>query len=391
MKINIPSHLSDDDLIAEARLLARTERHATAQLVAHIAELEARRIHLAAGFPSLFAYCREVLQLSEQSTYNRTQAAHAARSYPVILDMLSEASLTLATVRLLAPHLTAENHEELLKSAAHKSKREVEVLMARHFPQPSVADSVRKVRSSATCADALPPEAAQSLGAPPAAVDSGSRTSSSAVPADGSSSSTVAIPLSGPVTNLGAAGVAVPPVPSANVRRQAIRPLAEDRYEIRFTAPESTCEKLKLAQDMLRHAVPSGDLATVIDRALTALIEDIARKKCGATERPRTNPELEGAASAGAVSTTASRHIPADVRRAVWARDAARCGFLSADGRRCGTRAFLEFHHVEPFAAGGPPTSENIQLRCRAHNAYEAQLYFDPAGLAVATTCPGAG
>jgi hypothetical protein len=70
----------------------------------------------------------------------------------------------------------------------------------------------------------------------------------------------------------------------------------------------------------------------------------------------------------------------------VWVRDAARCGFVSADGRRCDTRAFLEFHHVEPFAAGGAPTSENIQLRCRAHNAYEAQLYFDPASLHGGTT-----
>jgi len=68
-----------------------------------------------------------------------------------------------------------------------------------------------------------------------------------------------------------------------------------------------------------------------------------------------------------------------------------RCAFASAAGKRCGTSAFIEFHHVEPFAAGGPPTSENIQLRCRAHNSYEAQLYFDPAGLADATTCPGAG
>ena len=397
MKINIPSHLSDDDLIAEARLLARTERQATAQLVAHIAELEARRIHLAAGFPSLFAYCREVLQLSEQSTYNRTQAAHAARSYPVILDMLCDASLTLAAVRLLAPHLTPENHQDLLKSAAHRSKREVEVLVARHFPQPDVADSVRKVRSSATCAGALPPEAAQSLVARPVAVDSGSLTSSSAVPADGSSSSTPAIPMSGPATNLGAADVAVPPVPSANVRRQAIRPLAEDRYEIRFTAPESTCEKLRLAQDMLRHAVPSGDIAVVIDRALTVLLDELARKKFAATTGARDGvggpdlPAESGQHSAGCDGGSATRYIPAAVRRTVWLRDGGRCAFVSADGRRCGTRAFLEFHHVEPFAAGGPPTSENIQLRCRAHNSYEAQLYFDPAGLADATTCPGAG
>ena len=38
--------------------------------------------------------------------------------------------------------------------------------------------------------------------------------------------------------------------------------------------------------------------------------------------------------------------------------------------------AFLEYHHRQPFAAGGKATVENIELRCRAHNAYEAQLFF---------------
>src|SRR5436309_9484270 len=106
MKIEIPSRLSDLELIAEAKRLSRCEREATTQLVAHLAELDARRLYLAAGFPSLFMYCREVLELSEQSTYNRIEAARAARTFPAILDMLSEATVTLATVRLLAPHLT---------------------------------------------------------------------------------------------------------------------------------------------------------------------------------------------------------------------------------------------------------------------------------------------
>jgi hypothetical protein len=42
----------------------------------------------------------------------------------------------------------------------------------------------------------------------------------------------------------------------------------------------------------------------------------------------------------------------------------------------CGETGFLEYHHVVPFADGGPATSENIQLRCRAHNAYEAEQWF---------------
>jgi hypothetical protein len=68
-----------------------------------------------------------------------------------------------------------------------------------------------------------------------------------------------------------------------------VSPLAPDRYEIRFTVSAQTREQLRLAQDLLRHAIPTGDLAEVIDRALAALLEDLARKKFAATERPRAS------------------------------------------------------------------------------------------------------
>src|SRR6059036_3675075 len=155
MKIDIPSHLSDDDLVAQVKSLARHEREATASLIAHLAELDARRLYLGAGFSSLFTYCVEVLRLSEPAAYNRIEAARAARRFPVILQMLREGSLSLATVRLLASHLTADNHHELLAGAAGKSKREVEELLVQYFPRPEVPSSLRKL----PVARALPPPA----------------------------------------------------------------------------------------------------------------------------------------------------------------------------------------------------------------------------------------
>jgi hypothetical protein len=121
---------------------------------------------------------------------------------------------------------------------------------------------------------------------------------------------------------------------------------------------------------MLRHAIPSGDDAAILDRAFTALLADLARNKFAATER--------AAEKAGPSRATApgSRHIPADVKRAVWVRDIGRCAFVARDGRRCNERAFVEFHHVRPYATGGEASVENIQLRCRRHNDYEARTYF---------------
>jgi hypothetical protein len=72
------------------------------------------------------------------------------------------------------------------------------------------------------------------------------------------------------------------------------------------------------------------------------------------------------------------REISNQVKRAVVRRDGGQCAFVAADGRRCTERAFLEFHHITPYAQGGLATVENISLRCRRHNQYEAALVFGP-------------
>jgi hypothetical protein len=92
----------------------------------------------------------------------------------------------------------------------------------------------------------------------------------------------------------------------------------------------------------------------------------LAKAKFAATEAPR----LPRGTAAG------SRHIPAEVKRAVWLRDLGRCAFAGTDGRRCNERAFVEFHHVRPYAIGGEAAVDNIQLRCRRHNDYEARAFF---------------
>jgi hypothetical protein len=349
MKTNIPSHLSDSELVSEVKRFARSEREATAQLVAHLAELDARRLYLGAGFSSLFTYCCEVLRLSEHEAYNRIEAARAARRFPLILDLLGEARLNLTTVRLLAPHLSDDNHEELLAAASGRSKREVEELLARRFPRPEVPSLIRKL--PVVRPKPVPTPALTSV------------TDANALSLDAAGDAQALAP---PAPSSAAQPTLLPPP----VHRPVVTPIAPERYVIRFTADASTREKLRVAQDMLRHAVPNGDVGEIVDRALTALLEDLARKKYAATERPR--------ASRGAAA--GSRHVPARVKRAVWLRDGGRCAFLARDGRRCTERGFLEFHHVTPYGAGGQATLPNIQLRCKGHNAYEADLYYGPRG-----------
>lgn len=157
--------------------------------------------------------------------------------------------------------------------------------------------------------------------------------------------------------------------PAVASARPTIAPLAPERYLIKVTVGAETHAKLRRAQDLLRHAVPDGDPAAIIDRGLTLLIAQLERTKLGRPTRPGPHPAAPPSAA------SSSRHVSAAIRREVWARDDGRCAFVGAEGR-CSSTAFLEIHHVVPFAAGGKTVTENLSLRCRAHNGLEAEKFF---------------
>lgn len=153
----------------------------------------------------------------------------------------------------------------------------------------------------------------------------------------------------------------------AGPHRPALAPLAADRYRVQFTVGQTTSEKLRKAQDLLRREIPDGDPGAIFDRALSLLLEDVARTKMAETTNPRPSRPAD----------PRSRHVPAHVKRAVWLRDSGRCAFVAGSGQRCEARAYLEFHHVDPFGHGGETTLENLSLRCSAHNAHEAERVYE--------------
>jgi hypothetical protein len=146
--VNTPSSLtslSDDQLLARVRSLAERERASTAALIAALVELDGRRLYLGEGYSSLFAYCTQALRLSEDAAYNRIRAARVAIKWPAVIDLIADGSVSLTAVRLLSDVLTDSNHAELFRAATHKSKRDVEALVAALHPRPDVAASIRKV------------------------------------------------------------------------------------------------------------------------------------------------------------------------------------------------------------------------------------------------------
>ena len=139
------SHLSDGVLLRDLAALVIRERATTAVLLAHLAEVDARRLYLPAAYPSMYLYCVHELRLSEEAAFKRIHAARTARRFPAIFAALAEGRLHLSAVVMLAPHLTPETADELLAAAAGKSKSEIEQLLAQRFPRPDLPARVEAI------------------------------------------------------------------------------------------------------------------------------------------------------------------------------------------------------------------------------------------------------
>lgn len=345
------ARLSDGALLRRLARLVAHDRATTAALLASIAEVDVRRLYAPAGYSSMLAYCVGELRLSEDAAAKRIQAARAARRMPALFGALADGRLHLSAIWLLAPHLTEENASELIEAATHRRKAEIEEFLARRF-------------STMVLLEHAPGhvDAARTMGA-------GGSAEHAPGHVDGDTAARADRPIEHALGHVGACGGA-----AAN--------LTDERVSLRIALSRSTREKLRYAQALLSHAVPTGDPAEVLDRALDALIHQLERRKFGApaarprrAERPAAE-RLTAARREAPRPAAGRRHVPASVRRAVWERDGGRCTFVGASGHRCESRRFLEFDHVEPVARGGIATVDRMRLRCRAHNQHEAERLF---------------
>jgi hypothetical protein len=308
------SHLSDEALDRDLPFHAFQGHANTAVVLAHIAEYDKRRRYLAAGYPSMSAYCTHRLRFAEDSAHKRIRAARTALDFPIIFQAVAKGRLHLTGICQLAPHLTSANGSELLAAAMDKTKSEIEELVRERFPRSELLGLMERHSAAAPECEPAPERVALT----------------ERVPNDMNVSEEPAPERV--------------PVPA---RRSSLAPLAQDRYELRLSMPRSTRDKLRYAQELLSHQIPSGDVAAVFDKALDVLILTLEKRKFAATDRPR---EPRGS------SNPDSRHIPAVVRRNVRKRDGGQCAFVGNTGHRCTSRSFLEFHHVTAFARGGLAT-----------------------------------
>jgi hypothetical protein len=259
------NHLSDVVLLRRLSELVARDRVTTAELLAHIAEVDSRRLYAGVGYPSMFAYCVEELHLSEDAAYKRIQAARIGRQFPVLFAAIAEGNLHLAGLCQIAPYATRENVDDLIASATNKSKSEIEEFLVCRF---GVSQAPARVRL-------LTPVPVQLA---PAQVESGNATMDAfAEPA--------------PVHAGDMSGTATP---GELAPGQVERPKAKtepERFLLQLMIDRETREKLQHAIALLSHVSPRGDPALVLDRALDSLIRDLERKRFGV---PRNAPRKPG-------------------------------------------------------------------------------------------------
>ncbi len=263
--------LSNDALLASTRRLVGQSNQALAALLAHLAEVEARGIHRVRACASLYRYCVYELRMSEDAAFRRAKAARLCRQFPALYDCVAAGELHLTGLLMLGPHLTEENHVEVLARAKHRTKREIAKLVRQLDPLPDVPARVEPLGPEPGIASPRNPAWSEFAGSfsPVRELAAGARPRDWAEQAD----------------EIDAADDAED---GRNARDASAEPTEPQRYKVQFTASQEYVELLERARDMLSHAVPDRSIAEVHLRALRELVAQLERKKYAVTDKPRS-------------------------------------------------------------------------------------------------------
>jgi hypothetical protein len=350
------------DLTTRLAELLHREQAALADFLIALADFDRERRWLELGHTSLFYFLHRELGLSKGAAFYRKTAAELVQRYPEVIDPLRQGKLCITSVVELAKVITPENRGEVVARFFHASKREAKAVAAELRPAEAAPhrDVVTVLQLAAPAKATAQVEAPTTDHAPPGA----------AVRLDELRGEVPASPPCLP-----------PPAPLPAARPDEIEPLTGDLRRFHTTVSKRFLAKLAAARDALSHSHPGADTEAVLEAALDLLLAANDKKK-GLVKKPRAAPTRPSASP---------RHIPAEVKRAVWTRDGGRCQWPVASGGVCGSTRRLELDHVVPVARGGASTTANLRLTCRFHNQHAARQAFGDAWMDQFTARPSPG
>ncbi|HEX3850338.1 MAG TPA: hypothetical protein VHW01_05190, partial [Polyangiaceae bacterium] len=265
------------ELLAELSQLVQRGNELTAEVLAHLTELEERRLHLQLGFPSLFAYCVEALGLSEGSAGRRVAAARVCRRFPQAFELVARGDLHLSALCGLAPHLESQNATELFTACCRKTRRQVDELLAARFPRPDVREQIRRLPTrtpvqAPVIADEPEIETHDDAVVEPKAASQGSEATFAELPRfTGNNGSEPALPV-----------VGLPPA-----RRRELEALSPDRFGVHFTADAELKELLERARALASHRLPKNDLSGLMRLVLASFVKHEEARRFAVGRKPR--------------------------------------------------------------------------------------------------------
>lgn len=362
-----------------ARLVAalRTERHAQAEVLLCLAEVQRRRLFAQSGHTSLWDFCVRKLGLQKGATFQRVTAVELMGRAPGVIGYLRDGRVSMSALVLLRNVLTAENAAEWLERISGKSCEEIELMVGERRPLPARTDGIRKLppqiipkKSDPAAEHAIRGAAGFFDGAatnaqPPMDVEE--RPTPAAANADYES---VAIGSTSraPQEETECAKPAAMPGPAS-----------DDRYRLTLTVDARFKALLDEAAALSSHTIPREDPAAVLLLALDDLVVKLRKRRgIGCTPRPKRAAPLATETIEAAVRPPATKRaaVPAEVSRQIWKRDNARCVWPMPGGERCGKTWQLQIDHIVPVARGGRSSVENGRLLCAGHNQQAARDTF---------------
>ena len=300
--------LSRDELIRSAGKLVVAENENIAKLIAHLAEMSARKTALELGYKSLYDYCIHALNLSEGAVPARIHVANVSRRFPELLAALAESRVSLTVAALLAPHLTEDNVDEVISDCASKTRRETEEYVVAFRPKPVFEPSIRKQPEPPTPGTQVEP------------------------------------PPSSPPT---------PPVEKPKSSPTILQPAQPAIFNFRFSANRDFRDKFERLAEVLGVDNAQAHMADILEKAIDMALDKKDPKKKLERRRKRQKGGAAPSRSNEMPKKDApakSRYVSSEVSERVHERGRYQCVYTGHDGTRCTARTGLHIDHGAPFA-----------------------------------------
>lgn len=314
-------------LLSDIKKLTTDERKITTEILHHLKEIEARKLHLQMGYSNIYDFTIKELGYSEGSAYRRVSAMRLLKSVPEVDSKIKEGSLTLdgaAKIQRLINHqkkemsfsqtilpamdtvkfVTREQKLNLVESLQNKSLKEMDKAIFKINPSVLKSENVRQI--------------------------------------------------------------------------------SEEKIELKLIIDEELKKELDHLKNLLSHKNPNMSYQDLIkylaqlglkkfdpSKKLTSeqmqTIKDHVEKVESEFERSRRAlPSLRSK-----IASSESRYIPSAVKQEVYMRDKGCCTFEDPRTKhKCESRHLLQYDHRYPFSLGGETTVSNLRLLCYQHHKY---------------------